>query len=62
MKMHTKTSPTVDAKVKAEAERRSKMKEQPWFDALGSNCQDFARGMSGWAQGAQLREDCETRP
>jgi len=50
MKVHVKTSPTVDAKVKAEAERRSKATKQPKFDALGNNCRDFARGMA-WLRG-----------
>ncbi len=59
MKVHVKTRPTVDAKVKAEAERRSKEKKQPRFDALGNNCRDFARGMAWFARGAQLRENRE---
>lgn len=59
MKAHVKTSPAVDAKVKAEAERRSKEKKQPRFDAWGNNCRDFARGMAWFARGAQMRENHE---
>jgi hypothetical protein len=60
-KDHVQTSPAVDAKVKAEAERRSKDKKQPWYDVLGNNCRDFASGMAWVARGAQLKENLEKR-
>ena len=56
-KDHVQTSRTVDAKVKAEAGKRSEAKKQPKYDALGNNCRDFASGMAWFARGAQLDEN-----
>jgi hypothetical protein len=56
---HIKTSPEVDAKVKAEAKRRSDDANQPRYDALGNNCRDYCNGMGWYARGAQWRQNMQ---
>jgi len=54
---HVQTSPSVDAKVKDEANRRADKPKQPRYDACGNNCRDYAEGMANYARGAQARDN-----
>lgn len=60
IRRHVVCSPAVDKKARDEAERRAK-EDKGRYDALGSNCRDYANAICNYAIGAKLREWLEKR-